>query len=284
MEYSNPEIPEGINTSKTHPLKEFMVLTVSIITVILIVLTLIISLVDSVARYIPFEWEQVVTADKLAKLTHAESPPEYLKKLSDKILLRMQLEDNMDIHLHYVNDDTINAFATLGGHIVIYRGLLEKLKHEDELAMVLAHEMSHIKHRHPILAASHGVVISIVLSLLDMSSADDVMSSVIGTTGMVSLTRFSRDYEYQADEDAIRLLVELYGHANGANELFELFSKQSGDNHIPEFLNTHPLSQNRINQTNSIVEQYPPGHTKMTPLPDEFHQWLEQQQVKTSIH
>lgn len=277
MDYSNPQIPEGINVSKTHPLKEFFLLTTGVIAVLLIVLSILIFLVDSIAGYIPFEWEKSISGDKVASLTHAIPAPEYLKQVSGKVLERMDLADNMNIHLHYVNDNTVNAFATLGGHIVIYRGLLDKLQYEDELAMVLAHEISHIKHRHPILSASHGVVVSIVLSLLDISSADDVMSKVIGTTGMVSLMRYSRDYEYQADNDAIAALIDIYGHAAGANALFDIFAQHSGDVHVPEFLNTHPLTQNRIQNTHDLTQQFNNRITDMTPIPPEFRQWLVQQ-------
>ena len=63
--------------------------------------------------------------------------------------------------MHYDASDTVNAFATLGGHVVIYRGLLEKLPNENVVAMVVAHEIAHIKHRDPVAALGRGVAITL---------------------------------------------------------------------------------------------------------------------------
>ena len=185
----------------------------------------------------------------------------------------MQLPADMDITVHYVNDDTVNAFATLGGNIVIYRGLLEKLSYEDELAAVIAHEIAHIKYRHPILGASHGLAVGLVLSIV--SSSNDVISGLLGNTSMITTMKFSRDYEYLADEDAIELLLKLYGHADGALGLFNIF--EAGANVIQpvEFINTHPLTENRISRTKSIIsEKLSTTPVVMKPLPKEFIDWL----------
>merc|ERR1711879_567360 len=58
-----------------------------------------------------------------------------------------QLTDNkaLPVRVHYLADqDMPNAFATLGGHIFITRGLLDSVESENGLAMVLAHEYGHI--------------------------------------------------------------------------------------------------------------------------------------------
>jgi len=186
----------------------------------------------------------------------------------------MQLPDDMDITVHYVNDDTVNAFATLGGNIVIYRGLLEKLSYEDELAAVIAHEVAHIKYRHPILGASHGLAVGLVLSIIS-SSSNDVISGLLGNTSMITVMKFSRDYEYQADEDAIELLLKLYGHADGALGLFDIFEVEAGVIQPVEFINTHPLTENRISRTKSIIsEKLSTKPIVMKPLPKEFIDWL----------
>ena len=145
MEYSNPELPEGINTSKEHPFKEFLILSVGLLASVFIVITLLIVLVDNFADKVPFEYEEKLPILKFIDNLEEEPLPPYLKKVTQKILSGFVMPDEMKITFHYVNDDTVNAFATLGGHIVLYRGLLEKLKYEDELAMVIAHEIAHVK-------------------------------------------------------------------------------------------------------------------------------------------
>ena len=282
MEYSNPELPEGINTSKENPLKEFFILTIGLFGVVFIIISALIIIVDNFADKIPFEMEKELPIANFIESENTEKLPPYLEKVTQKVLASFDLPEEMQITFHYVNDDTVNAFATLGGHIVLYRGLIEKLKHEDELAAVIAHEIAHIKYRHPILSASHGIVVGVVLTAISSSSGNSVVNEMMGTTTMASLMRFSRDFEYQADKDAIKSLIKLYGHADGALGLFKVFESEFGKDSTFEFLATHPLTQNRISQTTKMINKnsLSQGNT-MIIYPDEFKEWLKIQKEKT---
>jgi predicted Zn-dependent protease len=274
MQYSNPKIPEGINTSKTNPLKEFAVLTAGVIFIAILILAVLVLLVDFFADKIPFQWEKEIPIERVLGNKDSAQLPAYINALAQKVISNMQLPAKMDITVHYVNNDTVNAFATLGGHIVIYRGLLEKLTYEDELAGVIAHEVAHIKYRHPILGASHGLAVGLVLSIIS-SSSDGIVSSLLGNTSMITVMKFSRDYEYRADKDAIELLVNLYGHAGGALGLFDIFKASGSASEPIEFLNTHPLTENRISQTRAIIsEKQLTNQSMMTGLPKKFVSWL----------
>ena len=281
MEYTNPELPEGINTSKEHPLKEFVILTVGLLAVVFIVISILILVVDNFADKIPFEMEKELPISSFIDNLEKEELPPYLDKVTQKVLNTFELPQDMKITFHYVNDDTVNAFATLGGHIVLYRGLLEKLKYEDELAMVIAHEIAHVKYRHPILSMSHGVVVGLVLSVVTSSSGNTGINDLMGSSSMASLMRFSRDFEYQADKDAINSLIKLYGHAEGALGLFDVFNSISGSMPSFEFLATHPLTSNRISQTTKMINKSTLSNkNKKTPYPSEFKIWLENKKQK----
>ena len=274
MQYSNPKIPEGINVSKTNPLKEFAVLTIGVILVVISVLALLIILVDLFADKIPFQWEKEMPIERVLGNKDGSQLPDYINVLSQKVISNMQLPDDMDITVHYVNDDTVNAFATLGGHIVIYRGLLEKLTYEEELAAIIAHEVAHIKYRHPILGASHGLAVGLVLSIIS-SSADDIVSGLLGNTSMITVMKFSRDYEYQADKEAIELLIKIYGQADGALGLFDIFKSVHNAVEPIEFLNTHPLTDNRIKQAKSMIfDKQVTNQSSMTNFPQDYISWL----------
>jgi len=275
MEYSNPKIPEGINTSKINPLHEFAVLTGGIIVTAVVVLACLIVLVDFFADKIPFSWEKNIPVTKMLGDSVTKPMPVYLDKLSQKVIKQMALPDDMDVTVHYIDDDTVNAFATMGGHIFLFRGLLEKLKNEDELVMVIAHEVAHVKFRHPIRSLSHGVVVSLILLLIG-SSSGDIASGVLGSSSMLTTMHFSRDYEYQSDQAAVNTLINIYGHAQGATGLFDVFHKEIGAVKPLEFLSTHPLTENRISQTKSIALQSSVDvEPMMTPLPAEFYSWLK---------
>lgn len=281
MEYTNPELPEGINTSKEHPLKEFFILTVGLLALVFVVISSVVILVDNFADKIPFEMEKNIPVSSFIKNLDTEKLPPYLEKISQKVINSFELPEEMQITVHYVNDDTVNAFATLGGHIVLYRGLLEKLKHEDELAMVIAHEIAHIKYRHPIMSVSHGIVVGLVLTAISSSSGNSVVNEMMGTTGMASLMKFSREFEFQADKDAINSLIKLYGHADGALGLFNVFDSEFGKDLTFEFLATHPLTENRISQTTKMINEQTHTHgATMVTFTDEFQTWLKIQKVK----
>lgn len=285
MEYTNPELPEDVNTSKENPLKEFFILTIGLVAIVFITIYLLIVVVDNFADKIPFELEQDLPLAGFIEKQNTEKLPLYLEQVSQKVIKSFSLPAPMSITVHYVNDDTVNAFATLGGHIVLYRGLLEKLKHEDELAMIIAHEVAHIKYRHPILSMSHGIVVGLVLSVVSSSAGDSVASDIMGTTGMASLLSFSREYEYQSDKDAINSLIKIYGHAEGALGLFNVFESEFGKEKSFEFLATHPLTENRITQTKEMIERHNiSSHKRMTNFSLEFKSWLKEQKesVKNS--
>src|SRR5690606_11399619 len=125
------------------------------------------------AVYIPYSTEKELLSDK--ELFVDDEHPEivqYLSNLSEALATHMDLPENMDITVHYMYQDIENAFATLGGHIYIYRGLMQLLPNENALATVVAHEMAHIKHRHPIIAMGRGVVIGLFLASISGFSGD----------------------------------------------------------------------------------------------------------------
>ena len=273
MEYSNPHIPEGINTSKEHPLKEFLLLTVGVFGTLAIVLFILALVADKIAHYLPYSVEQ--DSDMFVMGSNDREKPivNYLQDLADKISKTQNLPEEMKITVHYSEDETVNAYATLGGNVIFFKGLLEKLPNENALSMVMAHEIAHIKHRHPIRSLGSGVVVGMVVSILNSSIGDDIIGQFIGTTGNLTSFKFSREHETEADSTAIDSVKTLYGHLDGANELFLIFKNLKGENLQPEFLSTHPATVSRldhIQQSQTTVD-----NNQITPLPEGFAAWLE---------
>lgn len=273
MEYSNPEIPEGINTSKTHPLKEFIWLTGGVVSVIAVLMIVLILISDVLTRYIPFSVEQKLASSVIKPDSETGPLAEYLQTLTQRIALAENLPDDMSISVHYLDDDTVNAFATLGGHVFIFRGLLEKLPNENALAMVLSHEIAHIKHRHPIRSLSRGVLIALAMSVISTSAGDSVTEGFLGEAGLLTVMKYSRDMEAEADQTAITTLLARYGHLAGANELFQILQKEAGSLEVPEFFSSHPLNEVRIKNINKHTTH---DNNTVTPLPQDYKKWFEQ--------
>ena len=262
MEYSNPEIPEGINTSKEHPLKDFLILTAGVLGGIVLIALIINLSVEYLAIYIPFSIEQQLLSS--ADIDEANEEQEstkktqqYIDQLTAQLLPHMNIPEDMTVNVQYVDSPVQNAFATIGGHISIYRGLIELLPNENALAMVIAHEIAHIKHRDPIVALGRGVAIGLFLSAITGSSTDRYVGSIINDTGTLTVLGFNRKQERHADADALQALAKTYGHVAGADALFHAFQKldeQEQKNIVPEFFSTHPLSERRINAIYETAE------------------------------
>ncbi|MCG8052735.1 MAG: M48 family metallopeptidase [Candidatus Thiodiazotropha endolucinida] len=276
MKYSNPQIPEGINTSKQHPLKEFLMLSSGVLVLIVAAVLLLGFFADKLAHYIPFEVELKIVSQELLDGPEPGPMQSYLEGLTERIVSAQGLSEEMPITVHYVDDDTVNAFATLGGHIYMFRGLLEKLPNENALAMVLAHEIAHIKHRHPIRSLGRGITIGLALSMVSGTLGDMMANQIVSNTGMVTSLTFSRDQERESDKTALETLMVLYGNVVGADQLFVVLQNAEGTMKVPEFFSTHPLSEKRIQHIHAFGRELSGSTTtqQATPLPLDFTNWL----------
>ena len=281
MDYSNPDIPEGINYSKTHPLKEFAVLTTGVFGVLLVAVLALGFFADHFAQHIPFAVEKKF---RIMVPDHDDGPAplrDYLNTLANRIAAAEDLPPGMDITVHYIDSDMVNAYATLGGHIILYRGLLEKLQHENALTMVMAHEIAHVKYRHVIRSMGSGLVVGVALSMMSTSLGNTVVSSAINQTGQVGMLKFSREHEQQADDAGLNALQKLYGHIGGAEELFTAIKAEEKNGFVPVFLRTHPDTGARIAHIQQLRQQQLRQHQQraqpqltLTPLPVKFMSWL----------
>ncbi|PWQ94544.1 M48 family metallopeptidase [Leucothrix arctica] len=254
MQYENPKIPEGINVTKVHPLKTFAILVSGLLVMLLVGAWLLGFGGGYLASKIPYSQEQRI-ADSYEGDAGLEQTEllRYLQALADKLSQQMNLEDGMDITIHYVDEGVDNAFATIGGHIFLYRGLLEKLPHENALAMLVAHEIAHVKHRDPIVSIGRGAAISVGMKLL----LGDASPSLLGNAGLLTQMRFGRDMETKADQAGLVAVNTIYGGVTGALALFEILDgiEDNGLVKSPEFLSTHPASENRLDELREIANR-----------------------------
>ena len=238
-------------------------------------------LADTFSYRIPFSVEKSLVDGRLVKedsvkKSAAPQMQAYLNQLAGKLSAAQNLPKDMTITVHYVDDEMVNAFATLGGNVIMFRGLLEKLPHENALAMVLAHEIAHIKHRDPIRSMGRGIVIGLALSMVSATLGNTVTDQMLSGGGMLTVLHYSRDQESAADETALEALHMLYGHVDGAPDLFTVLEKASGGLPQVEFFSSHPLTQKRIERIREIASTL---HTakipELQPLPEGFAAWMK---------
>lgn len=278
MNRRNPVIPEGINVTNEHPLKDFFFMLAGIGIAILSIIILLSILAEQLVRFIPFEVEKKLAEEFSASIKDSKPDDEqqriqhqrietYLQQLSDQLVIAQALPKAMSITVHYSDDELVNAFATLGGHVVIYRGLLEKMPNENALAMVLAHEIAHIKHRDPIVAMGRGITIGIALMSVMGAGDGNISQQLVGQISQLASLSFSRDQEQQADIAALQTLQQHYGHVEGASTIFEVFISEKGRLNPPAFLSTHPQSEERVEAVAAFKRQLDNNEAELNHLP-----------------
>lgn len=253
MKLENRLPAEGINASHEHPLKEFAWLIVGSLLALVAAVVALSTMAQWIAPRIPYRYEARLAAGfDLARppgTDSARAAQQELQALADRLAQRMQLPAGMQVRVGLRDDKVVNAFATLGGQTVFFRGLIEKLDSEDALAMVMAHEMAHLKFRHPAAALGRGVAVGLMLSVVSAELGRGAAAGALNQAGVLTLLSFNRDQEREADEEALRVLAAEYGHVGGAADLFAVFGNAgttSAGRVQVEFLRTHPLTAHRV--------------------------------------
>ncbi len=157
-------------------------------------------------------------------------------------------------------DLSVNAFATIGGVIVINTGLILESESESELAAVMAHEIAHITQRHIFrmidnsknnkLARSATLLAGIIASSKNSQAGQAIITATAATMAHKQLA-FSRSAESEADRVGIRILARSGFNPKAMPSFLKKLDKFSNneDSDIREFLQNHPLTLKRISDT-----------------------------------
>tara|TARA_Y100001970_G_scaffold53702_1_gene68050 strand:+ start:4079 stop:4909 length:831 start_codon:yes stop_codon:yes gene_type:complete len=187
---------------------------------------------------------------------------------------RSNIEDptiNFDWEYILIDNDKIkNAWCMPGGKIAVYTGILDVTKNDNGLAAVMGHEIAHAVAKHSVERASRNVATNVVLQVTDILSGGK-LSTVNRTTGMNTvglltqmgiLNPFNRKQESEADYLGL-IFSSLSGFdIREAPKLWERMKKSYKGKEPPEFMSTHPSSDNRIKKLNEwmneVTIKYPP--------------------------
>ncbi|MGB3297244.1 MAG: M48 family metallopeptidase [Phormidesmis sp.] len=147
-----------------------------------------------------------------------------------------------------VEDDAVNAFATLGGFVYVTTGLIEAADNEAELASVIGHEIGHISERHAVEQMRQAAITQGITGALGVNR-DRLVN--IGTQLALQLPNSRRD-EYEADVDGFETIGRAgYDQSAMATFMQKLVRRGSP----PEFLSTHPDARNRVTALQQLDQQ-----------------------------
>lgn len=147
-----------------------------------------------------------------------------------------------------VRSDMANAFVLPGNHVFVFTGLFRYVQNEDELAIILGHEMAHNLARHVGEKMSSSLVLGILarLSLL-FDSSGTIMTLLLPTMSLIRELPNSRTLEIEADHIGILLAAEACFDPRAATNVFAaLQDGESRHAQPPEFLSTHPSHHTRL--------------------------------------
>ncbi len=215
-------------------------------------------MVDYAVPYIPASWE-----DSLAETVMSEirtqgggSATKYdvaaMQSLLDSLAEHME-GPRRKFHINVIEKKETNALALPGGHIVMYSELLEKIKSENELAMILAHELGHFAARDHLRGLGRSFLFFIVTTVIAGSSGESA-KALMNSSGILQ-NNYSRSQEYAADRYALNMLVKKYGHAGGATDFFVRLADKESLPQLTQYLSTHPASKYRIEALNKIIRE-----------------------------
>lgn len=190
--------------------------------------------------------------------------PEIKGYVDDLLLILLEVipPQPFQYEVNVILSPVLNAFASPGGFLFLYSGLLQNLSHEAELMSILAHEVAHVSQRHIAQNAERGGLITIASLLVAVAGAifaegDAAMAIFAGSTAAIqtSLLSYSRTNEADADEFGLRYLLSAGYNPYGFVSAFRTLNIQSFGlgSEIPSYLSTHPNLVSRIAGMNTRI-------------------------------
>ncbi|MCF8229418.1 MAG: M48 family metalloprotease [Bacteroidales bacterium] len=149
------------------------------------------------------------------------------------------------------DDEVLNAFATPGGYLYFYTGLIKFLDNEAQFAGVMGHEMAHAAERHSTENLTKVYGLQVLLSVVLGQDPGMIAQIAADLAAGLTVLAFSRNHEYEADEFAVKYLYNTSYDARGVAGFFE---KLEGSPQPPQFLSTHPSHENRISEIMAMWE------------------------------
>ncbi len=187
----------------------------------------------------------------------------YLNELGARLLSNLDLRLR-DYHFFIVKDLSVNAFAVPGGYIGVNVGLILRAQNQDQLASVLAHEISHVRLMHglQLMEKAGGVgntsIITMLAGILLSGISPELGSAVLFggvASGEQAMINYTREFEYEADRLGIELLQGGNFDPQGIVDFLRMMERISGNSEFQsiEYLRTHPVNDNRISEVENRI-------------------------------
>lgn len=221
---------------------------------------------------------------------------DYVQSLWTPLLAQARQRGNIDPDIDtlfawepfLVRDRAVNAFALPGGHVGVYLGLIAMTASRDELASVLAHELSHVTQRHiarSIVSANRQSLVGLAAMVLGVlattrsssnSNSDATQAVIVGSQAAMAQGQlnFSRDMEREADRIGWGVYTGSGFAPVGVAAMFEKLENayRLNDSGAFPYLRSHPLTVERIGEARARVEAAATRSSARSPLDHQLMQ------------
>ncbi len=194
----------------------------------------------------------------------------YIEALGAKLVVNSD-GAGQSFNFFLVDDPVVNAFAGPAGNIGVNTGLILTTESESELASVIAHEITHVTQKHLArtfdmaegmgIAGTAAIIAAVILGAASKNS-NIGRAAVAGTqAGMMQRQiNFTRENEKEADNLGMQILASSNFDPRAMPTFFMRLGRvnMANEGHqLPEFLQTHPITKNRIAESMGRAETYP---------------------------
>ncbi|HEY9600210.1 MAG TPA: M48 family metallopeptidase [Allocoleopsis sp.] len=266
----SPEPPKAsINRNPPPSNRQLLILLGLFVGFIVGVIWLLNLLINGLIGLIPPSVERQLGA-VVVPVFERQAKPSPAQDTLDRMLARLEAHlppeqrDKRDYRALYLPNSTVNAIALPGDAIAIYSGLVEQAKSENELMMVLGHELGHFAHRDHLRGLGRSLLIQIVIATF-LGDASAIQSAAVSGVEAVTQARYSQSQEREADEFGLTLLQNTYGHVAGATDFFARMSQQKDRDFA--FLSTHPAPGQRVKELKRLIQERGYPIKERSPLP-----------------
>jgi predicted Zn-dependent protease len=225
------------------------------------------------APRVPVAWEEALGRSAMEYLGPPElicRDPRLLEAL-DRIMVRLAgavPASPYTFRLAVVNRPLVNAMAAPGGHIVVYRGLLERTRSPEELAGVLAHEMQHVVQRHATQAVIQHASTGLLLAALTGDMTGPLVYG-LQSARVLGQLQYSRRAESQADVEGLKMLQAARIDPGGMIEFFDALARADRQPAmLLKYLSTHPSPIDRIERLKALAAVVPAPSEPLLPDTD----------------
>lgn len=206
--------------------------------------------ISPLAHLVPWKFEQklshLFSLERHDKICHGTLESRViLAKLTGRFHSLYPKDSDFSIDVFVVQDDRVNAYATLGGVIFLHSALLEQAQSPEEVAGVLAHEIAHVSNRH-ILEGSLVHILTIEGIKIMLSGQPSASSNL---ARYFLDMNFTKRQEVQADQEGLKRLKQAQISNSGIKDFFK---RMEQNNFAAEFLSEHPSNKARIEMASKI--------------------------------